>query len=353
MKSNQYGLGIDNVTEFEVATPTGKLVVANNKKKRDLFEALKGGGNNFGIVTRFTLKTHLARKTYGATISYKDSEAKQVKVAILNFIKREQDETLSMVAAFRHIQQRDGKVKYTIDVTCFWNGRKTKKTAVTNKALFTGFKKIKGGGDNKLWKSRPLGWGRAEDGVVLSPGKTLPRLEAQRGRFGCIMVYSINKAIIDEVEKQAKRCAKGMKKNGGIMVMIDVWPFRQGIFQKGTRSAWPPRLDPNKKIKSFFPLLAYFQWESPSFDKFWLDKMKSALESIRKVALKTKASVRGIPTYSNTSLETVTAKEVYGKALPWLSEVKRKYDPKNVMGLTGGVKIPVSKGTAQTKKARK
>lgn len=143
MKTNQYGLGIDNVTEFEVALPNGSLVTANMNTNRDLFEALRvrisftifgprshhfadqGGGNNFGIVTRFTIKTHLARKTYvstyvgvlhcgskmpsqGGAIKYQPTEASKVKAAILRFVKQEQDQTRSIVAAFRHLRTRDG-----------------------------------------------------------------------------------------------------------------------------------------------------------------------------------------------------------------------------------------------------
>jgi FAD/FMN-containing dehydrogenase len=41
MKTNQYGLGIDNVTEFEVALPNGNCVIANKNNNKDLFEALR------------------------------------------------------------------------------------------------------------------------------------------------------------------------------------------------------------------------------------------------------------------------------------------------------------------------
>ncbi|EKM58293.1 uncharacterized protein PHACADRAFT_90057, partial [Phanerochaete carnosa HHB-10118-sp] len=57
LKSNCHGLGIDNVVEFEIVTPDGRVRTANADKNSDLFQALRGGGNNFGIVTKFTLRT--------------------------------------------------------------------------------------------------------------------------------------------------------------------------------------------------------------------------------------------------------------------------------------------------------
>jgi hypothetical protein len=57
--SNKYGLGVDNVLEFEVVTPSGEIVVANNISHQDLFWALRGGGGGtFGIVTKVTMKIY-------------------------------------------------------------------------------------------------------------------------------------------------------------------------------------------------------------------------------------------------------------------------------------------------------
>ncbi|KAJ5914076.1 6-hydroxy-D-nicotine oxidase [Penicillium tannophilum] len=55
---NMYGLGVDGVRNFEVLLADGRLVNANAKEHADLYRALKGGGSNFGIVTRFDLETH-------------------------------------------------------------------------------------------------------------------------------------------------------------------------------------------------------------------------------------------------------------------------------------------------------
>ncbi|RAL10134.1 FAD-binding oxidoreductase [Aspergillus homomorphus CBS 101889] len=55
---NLYGLGADGVRNFEVLLADGRLVNANANENSDLYRALKGGGSNFGIVTRFDLATH-------------------------------------------------------------------------------------------------------------------------------------------------------------------------------------------------------------------------------------------------------------------------------------------------------
>ncbi|PVF95626.1 FAD-binding domain-containing protein [Serendipita vermifera] len=61
--SPQYGLGVDNVVQFEVVTPDGEVRKANAYKNKDLFWALRGGGPGFGVVTKVTHKTHPAITT--------------------------------------------------------------------------------------------------------------------------------------------------------------------------------------------------------------------------------------------------------------------------------------------------
>ncbi|KAL3291153.1 FAD binding domain-containing protein [Colletotrichum asianum] len=52
-----WGLSCDNVIGYEVVLGDGSIVTASNTENADLFKALKGGGNNLGIVTRFDMRT--------------------------------------------------------------------------------------------------------------------------------------------------------------------------------------------------------------------------------------------------------------------------------------------------------
>jgi len=79
--SNHWGMACDNVKNFEVVLADSCIVNANAQEHSDLFRALKGGGSNFGIVTRFDLYTYsdyqvwYTFKVYGAADSLKVMEA--------------------------------------------------------------------------------------------------------------------------------------------------------------------------------------------------------------------------------------------------------------------------------------
>ncbi|KAJ0120475.1 fad binding domain containing protein [Diaporthe amygdali] len=55
--SNIYGFACDNVASYEVVTSTGEVITASPRQHPDLYWALRGGGNNFGVVVNFELET--------------------------------------------------------------------------------------------------------------------------------------------------------------------------------------------------------------------------------------------------------------------------------------------------------
>ncbi|KAI1325886.1 hypothetical protein F5Y16DRAFT_411184 [Xylariaceae sp. FL0255] len=67
---SQTGWATNQVANFEVVLANSTIVNANAGENQDLFWALKGGSSNYGIVTRFDVKTFPQGQVYGGEVTF-------------------------------------------------------------------------------------------------------------------------------------------------------------------------------------------------------------------------------------------------------------------------------------------
>lgn len=65
----KYGLTIDNLLGAEIVTADGEIVTADETTNPDLFWAIRGGGGNFGVVTRFDYRLNPVRQIVGGMMA--------------------------------------------------------------------------------------------------------------------------------------------------------------------------------------------------------------------------------------------------------------------------------------------
>lgn len=94
----KYGLTIDNLVSVEMVTADGKRVRASVSENPDLFWGVKGGGGNFGVVTRFEYSLHpVGPQVFGGAVFYPIERAEDVLEAYSRWTRNLPDELTTLV----------------------------------------------------------------------------------------------------------------------------------------------------------------------------------------------------------------------------------------------------------------
>ncbi|KAJ7932786.1 FAD-binding domain-containing protein [Mycena leptocephala] len=124
--SPSQGYAADTLKELDVVLVTGKMVTATaTNEYSDLFRALKGGGNRFGIVTRYELHpVHTGTKDtkafFGGMTIY-NSSAEALLKATARYIREVKDPKAVLLVALSYIIEAGELVPFYIAVM-FYSG---------------------------------------------------------------------------------------------------------------------------------------------------------------------------------------------------------------------------------------
>jgi len=77
--NRKFGLAVDNLLAADIVTADGQLRTVNAEQEPDLYWALRGGGGNFGVVTRFEYQLHpFDRNVLSGMIVWPVEQAREV-----------------------------------------------------------------------------------------------------------------------------------------------------------------------------------------------------------------------------------------------------------------------------------
>ncbi|KAI9437989.1 FAD-binding domain-containing protein [Lactarius indigo] len=311
--SNQYGLTIDNMARYELVLPNGTItdVTQNNK---DLWFALRGGGNNFGIVTKFTYKTVPQGQVWGGTINYNVDQLHLVKKALLKF-------------------QQKNDTKAALNVPVIY----TPAGAITAAVLFYNAPTPAPGiFDDFL--AIPTNQSDVKTRSFADMFKTLSFINppnTARGRLNSVSVTQYSSSVFDAFVNQTLFWGgKIGALDPNVTVTFTLEPFSRDVFSHGPASAYPPN-----RSHALFPTAVIFVYNNASLDDTASKGLRSFSDAVTAVAVADGQDVSHAAVYPNYASFDTPLEEVYGANLPRLHGIKKAIDPKNVMGLAGGFKL--------------
>ena len=97
--STQHGWAASSVLEFEIVLANGTITRATATQHPDLFKALKGGGNNFGLVTSYVVQGYPQGDVVGGNLVFlrTPSTDEQILQAVRDFTEYNTDDKAAII----------------------------------------------------------------------------------------------------------------------------------------------------------------------------------------------------------------------------------------------------------------
>ncbi|KAK0505193.1 hypothetical protein EDD18DRAFT_1061398 [Armillaria luteobubalina] len=318
--TNQFGLTIDTVVAYELVKPTGEVANVTANSDPDLFFALKGGLNNFGIVTRFTLRTFPQGQVWGGLITYTQNHLSEVNAATVKFSNNVTDPKAAIITTYNFLLGQPG-----VSQLLFYDGPSPPDGIFDDFLAIPHFTQ-----DVKTRDYMSL--------VLSSPSNATQNL---RGVFNTVSLLGYSDTLIDAILNETKArsfFAAGEPIDTGLFISYDVEPFRPNIFSVSdtpSASAYPP-----SRSAGLLPLNLYYAWSFEISDDIFHDAIRQSAAHLYSVAVgQGQSGIVGAAVYPNYAIYDTPVESLYGSNVARLKQIKASVDPDNVMALAGGFKI--------------
>ncbi|PWY97599.1 FAD-binding domain-containing protein [Testicularia cyperi] len=305
--TNQRGLTVDTLQSADIVLPDGTLTTASASHNPDLFWAIKGGGNRFGIVYNLRLKTNPQGAVYGGLRTYTQDQLDEIVNATYGFSENNKDAKAQIIPAFNFVLGQPG-----VSLLGFYDGDSPPAEA------FAAFNQDKASTFTDDWSSRSF-----IDLVRSAPSNLT---SGQRGAFHTVSLQRYSKELLNLIVSELKYYGTTGLLKSATFISYDVEPFLP-YSQYATDSAWP-------HSTNALPLNIYFAWTDPGQDAFWQAAIKATANKIAAQAKAEGQKLDNLYLYPNYAVTGTDPAAIYGPNLARLSALRKQYDPKDVMGLT-------------------
>ncbi|KAF6755048.1 FAD-binding domain-containing protein [Ephemerocybe angulata] len=313
-------LGGGNVTALELVKPNGEVVQVTEEGQPDLFFALRGGLNNFGIVTAITLKVFPQGPVWGGAIVYSDpAYFSKVAAATSRFTSQVTDPKANLLRGYS-----------------FSNGLVVQTAIILYDApspppgVFDDFLKIPSIQNTITTQSFLSFFTKSSAGVP----DVVPGIYVCSANFLQYLYYLLQASF------KSSRLSFGTgitsKSKSLTFLGFTPEPFLSTILSHNTT----PSAYPFTRSTAYCPMALSVGWADPADEAFFSGALKQITRSIEAALVaEGHGDVTAAPLYPNYAFGDTPVSRIYGSNLARMTEIKGRVDPKDVMGLTGGFKL--------------
>ncbi|KAI0062516.1 FAD-binding domain-containing protein [Artomyces pyxidatus] len=312
-KTNQYGLAIDNTVAYELVLPNGTIATITEADE-DLWFGLRGGLNNFGIVTKFTFKSYPQTDVWGGLLEISAEYLEQFKAAFVSYAAQT-DKKASLVAAY------EGTGTGAVIVAEVFYDAPSPPAGIFDALL-----------------AIPTISGTAQTSSFASFIQSLSSINGPGGLrvyMHCAPVLEYTPTLLQAIFNETTYWANHLANlDPSAIVIAALEPLQPTAYSHGSPSAYPP-----DRSRLWFPSNPAVMWSNASLDQVMHDALSQYTHNILAAAAAEGQDLRGAAYYPAYALYDTPLEDLYGSNVARLKAIKKKYDPSNVMGLAGGFKL--------------
>ncbi|KAG1749034.1 FAD dependent oxidoreductase [Suillus paluster] len=312
--TNQHGLAIDNIVAYELILPDGTVTTVTSSSNPDLYFGLRGGFNNFGIVTYFTLKTYPQSQVWGGSLAYSQDQLKAVNAAVANFTANVTDPKASVYSTYNYVSGSP-----ILSSALFYDA------PTYPDGIFDDFLTIPNIGKDISTRT-------FASMVDVEPVNDTAGLRAV---FNAIAVEEWTESLLNDVANETLFYSNKLVNSSVVEITYNVRPYLTSIFSHSDiPSAWPDSRERGYSYLEFF-----YAWKDSSEDDLFYDIVDTSSNYMVSLAIAAGQDVGNVVSYPNNADPSTSMEKMYGTNLPRLRHIKKAIDPSNVMGLAGGWKF--------------
>ncbi|KAG1747301.1 FAD-binding domain-containing protein [Suillus lakei] len=312
--TNQYGLAFDNVVAFELVLPNGTVTDITSSTNSDLFFALRGGFNNFGIVTRVTLKTYPQSKIWGGRVSYTQDQWEGANSAIANFWANVTDPKASIYNTCNYVSgvAEISSILFYDAPTC-------------PEGMFDEFLSAPHFEQDISTRSY----------VSLIQSLPLNATSGLRSVFHWVAMEEVTMPVLNMIANETLSRGAELTESSARIISYDADLYLSTLYDHvDSPTAYPP-----SRSRGYSFIQVYYGWADSNYDDTMLDAVNASAQHMIQALTDYGQDVADVAVYPNNAPPGMALEKMYGDNLPRLRAIKNAVDPNNVMGLAGGWKF--------------
>ncbi|RAQ59384.1 FAD binding oxidoreductase [Aspergillus flavus] len=305
--TGRYGLIIDSLLSVRMVLADGSIVEASETTSPDLFWAVRGAGQAFGVVTELVFRAYdLKHHVFGGALYFTpDRLAKIVEFA--NEFHRRMNENSGLMFGFTAPPFME---ETAVLVIPFYNGSREEAEDFFEPILSAG----PAAGQTDMMSYTKL---NAVANVDPSP-------EGRKNINGTNISLPFDTDFVYDVYKQFDRIMKSCRRVGNSVLMFELLPYNHIIEVPLDATACANR-------GRYYNVGSIFCWPDPDLDQKMLTEQQGIISKIENFGSGSRdEGEKRVAKYANYAGHNISAANLFGENLERLQQLKRAYDPNNV-----------------------